>query len=270
MTSPFVSELFIYPIKSCAGIPVPKASVVDRGFRLDRRWMVTDTDGKFLTQRSHPRLALAKLGLESDRLSVTADVMEKVLTPAEIFEGDSVEVEVWKSRVRALRGTREIEEWFSTLLDQPCLVVHMPDSSIRPIRPDYAKRGEHIAFSDAFPFLLISQASLDDLNRRLVVPLPMNRFRPNIVVGNCGAYAEDNWKEIRIGSIPLTVAKPCARCATTTVDQETGSKSAEPLRTLATYRNVNGDVMFGQNLIHRASGVLHVGDPLEITTVSKR
>lgn len=266
MTAPFVTELFIYPIKSCGGIAVPEAAIVDRGFRFDRRWMITDTNGTFLTQRSHPRLALARVSLVEDRISITSNGLNSAHIPVEIREGKSVEVEVWQNRVRALRGNPEVEEWFSTLLGQPCWVVHMPQESIRPVRPDYATHGEHIAFSDAFPFLLLSRASLDDLNLRLPNPIPMNRFRPNIILGGCGPYAEDTWKEIRIGSVPFTVAKPCARCVTTTVDQATGKKSDEPLRTLATYRNVDGEVMFGQNLLHRSPGTIRAGDMVEITT----
>ncbi|MEX2116626.1 MAG: MOSC N-terminal beta barrel domain-containing protein [Bacteroidota bacterium] len=257
-----VSELNIYPIKSCGGIAVREAVVVERGFEYDRRWMVTDRNGMFLTQRNHPKLALAATELSGGRVVLSAPNLDQVQIPLELSEGESIPVEVWKSRVNALRGPREADEWFSTLLGLPCLLVHMPSNALRPVSHASASKTDHIAFSDAFPVLLISEASLDDLNGRLAQPVPMNRFRPNIVVRGCGPYEEDTWKDLRIGSIQFLGPKPCDRCSTTTVDQSTGIRGAEPLRTLATYRNRNGDILFGQNLIHKAHGILRVGDIL--------
>jgi uncharacterized protein YcbX len=136
----------------------------------------------------------------------------------------------------------------------------MADQVVRPANPAFAPPGARVSFADGFPFLLISEESLADLNGRLAVPLPMNRFRPNLVVAGCEPYAEDGWKEIRIGDVKLRVVKPCERCLVTTTDQATGERGKEPLRTLATYRKVGNDVMFGQNVVHENTGELRVGD----------
>jgi len=257
-----VSALNIYPIKSCGGMSVKEAVVVERGFQYDRRWMVTDRNGMFLTQRNHPKLSLAVTRMKDGHFAISAPDHEEVQIPLEPRDGEKIPVEVWGSRVDALRGSREADEWFSSLLGLPCLLVFMPSTAIRPVSHSSAMKTDHIAFSDAFPFLLISEASLEDLNGRLEQPVPMNRFRPNIVIRGCGPYEEDTWHELQIGSLPFLAAKPCDRCTTTTVDQATGVKGVEPLRTLANYRNRNGDVLFGQNLIHKFHGVLRIGDIL--------
>lgn len=257
-----VSELNIYPIKSCGGISVREAAVVERGFQYDRRWMVTDRNGMFLTQRNHPKLALAVTSLNGNHILITSSNLDQVRIPLELPEGETIPVEVWGSQVNALRGPKEADGWFSVLLGHPCLLVHMPSTAIRTVSHSSALKSDHIAFPDAFPFMLLSEASLDDLNGRLAEPVPMNRFRPNIVVRGCAPYEEDTWRDLRIGSLPFLGAKPCARCTTTTVDQATAVKGVEPLQTLASYRNRNGDVLFGQNLLHRAKGVLRIGDIL--------
>jgi uncharacterized protein YcbX len=140
----------------------------------------------------------------------------------------------------------------------------MPERVVRPADPAYAPPGTRVSFADAFPFLLTSEESLRDLNQRLPQPLPMNRFRPNLVVTGDRPYEEDDWRDIQIGDIPMQVVKPCGRCVVTTTDQSTGIRGQEPLRTLATYRKRSGDAMFGQNLVHRNSGQLRVGDPVRI------
>ena len=140
----------------------------------------------------------------------------------------------------------------------------MPEEILRPVNPDYAREGDIVSFADAFPLLLISQASLDDLNSKLAVPVPMNRFRPNIVINGCGAFDEDGWKKIRVGNMVFHVMKPCGRCVTTTVDQSTGVQGKEPLATLSKYRKVDGKVLFGQNVIPEKRGMVHVGDVVEV------
>jgi hypothetical protein len=140
----------------------------------------------------------------------------------------------------------------------------MPESTFRPVNSHYATDNEQVSFTDGFPFLLISEASLQDLNKRLDEPVPMNRFRPNLVVSGCEAFAEDSWRQIRIGSISFNVVKPCERCVITTVDQALGIRGKEPLQTLSQYRRQNGKILFGQNLIHTSLGALQVGDSVEI------
>jgi len=156
-------------------------------------------------------------------------------------------------------------EWFTRLLGVRSQLVYMPDDVVRPVDPTYGVSTDRVSFADGFPFLLISQESLDDLNRRLAVPLPMNRFRPNLVVSGCAPFAEDGWPGFAAGGVEFRVVKPCARCVITTTDQATGERGREPLRTLATYRNVGGKVMFGQNVIHRGTGSLELGNRVELT-----
>lgn len=170
-------------------------------------------------------------------------------------------VEVWGDRCLAWSMGNDARIWFSTMLGTPCELVYMPDESDRPTDHGAFGRENQVSFADSYPFLLISEASLADLNQRLDTPIPMNRFRPNLVVSGCDAFSEDHWTEIRIGNVPFQVAKSCSRCTIPTVDQATGKRSPEPLKTLATYRHWDGQIWFGQNLIHHTLGTLNVGDP---------
>lgn len=261
----FLSELHVYPIKSAAGIPLDSARVDARGIHLDRRWMVVDESEKFVSQREAPRLALVKVSIGPDNLIVEAPGMSPLEVPLIPEGGKRTPATVWGDVVECLRVSEEADRWFGKFLGARCRLVYLPDDSVRPVDPDYGWPGDRVGLADGFQFLLISEASLDDLNGRLEDPLPMNRFRPNLVVRGCEAFAEDGWRKIRVGEVTLRVVKPCARCVITTVDQATATKGKEPLRTLATYRKSGGKVLFGQNLIHdSASGSLHVGDAVEV------
>jgi uncharacterized protein YcbX len=174
-------------------------------------------------------------------------------------------VEVWGDECKAIPASPAAHEWMSQYLGMDCRVVYMPEDSIRLVNPKYAiAPTDHVSFADGFPFLLISQASLDDLNQRLETPLPMNRFRPNFVVSGCTSFAEDTWKRIRIGTMEFHLVKPCARCIVTTVDQQTADRGQEPLRTLAQYRMQDGKILFGQNLVAVGVGQVSVGDAVEV------
>lgn len=264
MASAVVSELNIFPVKSCRGISVRQATVVERGFRYDRRWMIADQTGTFLTQREHPRLSLIRTSLGADTCTLSTNGFEPLEIPLELTEGTAVSATIWGDSVRALSAEPAANEWISTFLGIPARLLFMPDESIRPVDPEYAFNNEHVHFADGFPFLLLSESSLEDLNTRLSSPVPMNRFRPNMVVKDCGPYAEDSWEMISIGAVRFRVAKPCGRCAITTVDQDQGTKEEEPLRTLATYRNHAGSVNFGQNLIHLNRGIIRIDDAVNL------
>ena len=259
-----LSELIVYPIKSAKGIPLPSARVVERGLEHDRRWMVVDDHNKFLTQRTHPRMALMEVQLRPDHLALTAPGMEELTVPCALKDPESLQVRVWDDSIEAESAGAHAGRWLSRFLGTPCKLVHLPDRSVRHANPKYAKTASPLSFADAFPFLLISEASLADLNARLEQPVPMNRFRPNLVVRGCRAFEEDEWKEFQIGSVTFTVAKPCSRCTVPSVDQATGVRGKEPIRTLETYRSREGKVFFGQNLVHRGTGVLAVGDSLRV------
>ncbi len=269
-----LSGIYTYPIKSCAALSHTSAPLDDRGLPYDRRWMITDPDGMFFTQRELPALALIQPGVEPDSLTLNAPGMQPMRVPLAYAGQTTRQVEVWGDVCDAWDEGDALAEWLSDYLGTKSRLVRMTDAFVRPVDPRYAPQPARTAFSDGFPLLIVSEASLDDLNRRLVErgkqPVPMSRFRPNLVVSDSTAYAEDDWKVVTIGGVTLDVVKPCARCATITVDQATGSvpDSAEPLATLNTYRKMNGKVYFAQNAIHRAPGSVRIGDALQISEAS--
>ncbi|QDG49355.1 MOSC domain-containing protein [Persicimonas caeni] len=259
-----ISSLHIYPVKSAAGVEVDAARVTDRGFAHDRRWMVVAPDGTFITQRSHPKLALVRPSLGGGELRLERAGAAPLVVPAELGRGAELEVEVWGERCKALDAGDEAGRWFGEELGTDCRLVFMPESTRRAVDPKHGGADDIVSFADGYPFLLIEQASLEDLNGRLDAPVPMDRFRPNIVVDGAEAFAADDWERVRIGKVEFRVAKPCDRCVVTTIDQATGEKGKEPLRTLATYRREGSKVLFGQNLIQQNEGVVRVGDRLEV------
>jgi uncharacterized protein YcbX len=260
----YLSSLHVYPIKSCGGIAVGEWDVDERGLRHDRRWMLVDGTGCFMSQRQLSRMALIKVRIEPEGLVVDAPGMSPLAVPFRPESRQPLLARVWDDLVETETVGDDADRWFSEFLGVRCRLVHLPDGSIRPVDPDYGEPGDRVGLADGFPFLLISEGSLADLNARLERPLPMNRFRPNLVVAGCAPFAEDAWSLLRIGPITLRVVKPCARCAITTVDQRTGVGGKEPLRTLATFRRNGTKVLFGQNLVHDETGTMRVGDPVEV------
>jgi uncharacterized protein len=257
-----LTALHVYPIKSAGGCSVRDWRVDSFGLRYDRRWMVVDRSGQFITQRTHPRLALVRPTIDGDTMRVAASGMPVLELPLDPTPGVTTMAVVWRDTCEAVWTGERPAAWFSEALGTPCSLVHMPVDTIRPADPAFAPPGVRVSFADAFPFLLISEESLADLNARLPASLPMNRFRPNLVIGGRGPYVEDSLGAFRLGEIEFRVVKPCDRCVVTTTDQETTERGVEPLRTLATYRKVGGEVMFGQNVIHLGTGRLSVGAPL--------
>ena len=266
MSSIHVTALSIFPLKSAAGIALDAAQVEPRGFRHDRRFMVVNAEGHFLTQRELPRLALIGVSVSDESLQLKApDMPLLVICMPDNTDhhsgGKSLRVLIWGDHCDALALSPAADAWLSRFLGTPCRLVYMPDQSRRPIKPAYSTPGDHVSFADGFPFLILSEESLADLNSRLPSPLPMNRFRPNIVVAGGGAFVEDGWREIQIGEVAFRVVKPCARCTIPGVDQDTAVVTPkEPLLTLAGYRKQGHGVMFGQNAIADGLGTLRVGD----------
>lgn len=259
-----VTDLYVYPIKSAAGTRVEDARVTQTGFAHDRRWMVVAPDGTFLTQRTQPRMALIRPRILGDRLLVSAPGMEDLDMPLTLERGEDMRVCIWGDTPTALRWSPRGRAWMSTFLEGSYEPVYLPDERARQVDLDFARPGDRVGFADGYPFLIISEASLQDLNARMDVALPMNRFRPSVVVAGCAAFAEDGWESVRIGEIPMHIVKPCARCVTTTVDQATGVTAGEPLRTLARYRRRGKGLMFGQNAVHDRLGVIRVGDTVRL------
>ena len=260
-----LSALNIYPIKSARGIPLAEWAVDEFGLRYDRRWMVVGESGLFLSQRSHPRLALVVPSIGDGMLQIDAPGMPTLETPLQPHDTVTTSVTVWRDTCAGTWLGDRAAEWFSSFLKLPCMLVHMADRVVRPADAAFAPNGTRVSFADGFPFLIVSEESLVDLNGRLSEPVAMNRFRPNLVAAGAEPFAEDTWKVIEIGGIRLRMVKPCDRCLVTTTDQTTGQRGKEPLRTLATYRKVNGEVMFGQNAVHQSTGHLRVGDPIVIS-----
>jgi uncharacterized protein YcbX len=260
-----VSALYIYPIKSCRGISVQGCRLDALGPYLDRRFMLIDERGVYITQRTEPRLARVAVSIHPTAFSVSASGMRALKLPlSQRDDGASIEVEVWEYNGPALDAGAEAGEWFSEFLGRPCRLVRCDMTQTRRVDPEYAPEPAYTAFSDGFPELLLSQASLDDLGRRASQVFAVERFRPNIVLAGAQAYEEDSWQEIRIGAIPFDVVKPCARCVITTLDPVTGEGGVEPLATLATYRKQGKGVMFGQNCVHRELGTIRVGDAVSV------
>jgi uncharacterized protein YcbX len=252
-------------VKSAAGIALDRAEVDEFGIRFDRRWMVVDAGGSFMTQREHPRLALIRTSIAQDRLVLSLRGMpdlELPLVPTDTAEREIVTV--WRDQVPALPQGAEAARWLSEGLSTPCRLVFLPRDVIRPVRVGDVVSPARVGFADAFPFLLVTGEALDALNARLEQAVSIDRFRPNIVVAGATPHAEDRWQRIRIGEIAFDVVKPCSRCVTITVDPHTGKPGSEPLRTLAGYRMEGRDVNFGQNLVHLSRGWLQVGDEVEV------
>lgn len=261
----FVSALYVYPIKACRGVRVEQWSVVERGFDADRRWMIVDAAGDFVTQREVPRLALVTTELDGDgpSLHVRASGLSPLTLPRRHETDTARTVRIWDDQSVGCVH-REGSAWFSAFLGAPHELVYMPDAQRRAVNPKRAQSGDIVSFADAYPFLLISEASLTELNRRLAKPVPMERFRPNIVVSGIEAFAEDHFTHVQLGALSFRGVKRCDRCSVTTVDIETGETSLEPMRTLATFRRQDSKVWFGMNLIHDGLGTLRVGDTVSV------
>lgn len=261
-----LSEIWIYPVKSLGGIRLTKAQTEEKGLQFDRRWMIIDENNVFITQRAFTQMALIDVELKSDGLRIfnrhTPD--DDLLVPFEPVSGEIVTVTVWDDTTEGTTVSAEADKWLSRQLGLNLRLVMMPEAAERKADARYAKHDENVSFADGFPYLVISQASLDELNSRLAEPITMRRFRPNFVIAGTAPFAEDEWKHIRIGNLHFEVVKPCARCVLTTINPETAAKSAEPLKTLATYRRVGNKILFGQNVTAQDFGEIREGDEVTV------
>ena len=262
-----LSDLYIYPIKSLGGICLAEARLEERGLAHDRRWMLIDDRG-FLTQRQLPQMARLSVSLRSDHLEVIGpNCLSPLTVPlAPPSKSASLTVSVWGDESVAWPVGADADAWFSEALGRDCSLVYMPDESERQAVGKVSGRPQPVSFADGYPALLIGQASLDDLNRRLAAPVPMNRFRPNVVFTGGEPYEEDRWHAFRIGEVSCWAEKPCARCTMVTVDQVTAERGKEPLATLARYRQQENKVMFGQNILYEPGKTVRVGDVIRVET----
>lgn len=262
-----IASLHVYPVKSLGGISLDTSRVEARGLLGDRRWMLVDENDQFLTQRTFAEMALLKVqSMDETGLTLRDAAGETIQVPSRP-EGERRTVRVWKSEVDAIRVSDAADAWFTERLGQTARLVYMPDDSFRPTHPDFTRPGDQVSFADAFPVLVISQTSLDDLNARLETPIPMNRFRGNLIVEGSEPYAEDAWTGFTVGGVRYRYVKHCGRCRVTTTDQETAEVGIEPLRTLATYRREGNNVIFGTYFVPESEGQIRVGDALEIDPI---
>ena len=260
-----LSSIIYYPIKACRGFEVESWNIERMGLEDDRRMMVVTPEGEFLTQREFPKLALVTPTLKDGILTLSAPDFESIQLSIRTT-GFSWPVNIWKSKgVQAIDQGEEAVEWFSEWLGLSVRLVHIADGYKRIVSQQYAiNEDDHTGFADGYPILLTSEESLGDLNSRLETPLPMNRFRPNIVVRGCDSFTEDTWNQIQIGDVKLAIVKPCARCVVTTIDKGTLERNKEPLKTLGRYRKHALGAIFGQNVIPLNRGRLRLGMNVEI------
>ena len=256
-----LSEIWIYPVKSLGGFRVPAATVSEKGLQNDRRWMLINEEGKFLTQRALPLMALFKVRRDGAQLVVSWERDEIELAPP---VGPSRDAVIWNDTVVVSEANAHYHRWFSERLGTACRLVAFPEENPRLIDSAYRRAHENVSLADGYPLLIIGQASLDDLNGRLDAPVPMNRFRPNLVFTGGVPYEEDGWKNFRVGGNAFAGVKPCARCVLTTVDQETGTTGKEPLLTLSRYRKKNEKIYFGLNVIPLEQKEIHEGDEIYV------
>ncbi len=286
-----ISEINIYPIKSLKAISLEGAVVEKRGLRFDRRWMLTDRDGMFFTQRETPKMATIAVRVDSGQLIVESETAGTLTIPFEPDRATRQNVVGWQSEVAGEVYTGEVSEWFSDVLGRSCQLVLMPESSERHVSEQFDRGDDIVSFADGYPLMMLGEGSLAEVNERLhdryrgdeygeKLPLPMNRFRPNLVVRGSDPFAEDRWAKIRVGEAIFRVVKPCGRCVMTTVDQARGEfDGKEPLKTMATFRMAKdvfpntfeelgqtaNAVLFGENLIPENPGAtIRVGDEVEV------
>lgn len=271
-----LASVHIYPLKAGRAVDLSESVVEPWGLAGDRRWLLVDSDCRFISQREHAPMARVTVRYgPAAGIAVTADghpplwVAVPGAGPAREADPEMLKVSVWRSTVLAAAAGPEADAWFSCYLGEPVRLVYLDDPTRRAVDPEFGSDGDVVSFADGYPLLATSTGSLDQLGEWLTAagerPVPMNRFRPNVVLSGFEPWAEDRWRRVRIGSVSFRVAKPCGRCVVTTTDQATGERGTQPLKILGRKRRFGQALVFGQNLIPDSRGVIRVGDPVEIT-----
>lgn len=258
-----VTGLFVHPIKSCRGIAVTEARVTRRGLANDRRYMVTDDTGRFVSQREEPSMATIVTTLEPGALVVEARGHAPLRLPLGLDAGERRDVSVWRHQGPAIVHDAG-SAWFSKVLGRALWLAYQPDDAIRAVNPERGQPGDQVSFADGYPLLLASEASLADLSARVGAPVSMRRFRPNVVIDGDAPFVEDRMARFSLGAIRFRNLKPCDRCSIPALDPDTGERGVEPTRSLAKYRTHDGAVWFAVNLVPDDEGVLRVGDPVTV------
>lgn len=268
----FVSALRLYPLKGARGTSVEQMDFAEIGPRWDRRWMVVRPNGDFVTQRDLPKLATVRASVEGDvgapadaiTLTLVAPGIDRLLLRPGCY-GAPMRVHIWDSSLTVPTAPNSVSRWLSTVLDGDFRLVFMDENVRRPVDSAYAE-GHHVSFADGYPSLIVGEGSVQELGRRVGREIPVERFRPNVVVAGAAPHAEDQWRRLEIADMTFSGVKLCARCKVTTVNQDDGTldPDSEPLRTLALYRRIEGLVYFGTNLVHHGNGSIKVGDEVKV------
>ena len=263
-----LASIHIYPMKAARAVDLDESAVEPWGLAGDRRWLLVDEDGRFVSQREEPSLARVVVTPLTGTISVSSAGFPAHQVAAPAASAPMPKVTVWGSTVLAAAAGPDGDEWFSAYLGRPVRLVYLDDPTRRPVDPEYGRDGDVVSFADGYPLLLTSTASLDELGRWLTEdggqPVPMTRFRPNAVVAGAPPWAEDRWRRIRMGAVEFRVVKPCGRCVVTTTDQITGEGGSQPLKMLGRRRRVGQQLVFGQNMIPDGPGVIRAGDQVEV------
>ncbi|WP_030753638.1 MOSC domain-containing protein [Streptomyces griseus] len=272
MIDPVLRSVHVHPVKSLRALSLAEAEVQPWGLAHDRRWAVVDAKGTVMTQRRHPRMALVSAApLPDGGLRLAAPGREPLTVPVPV-PATTLTMDIFDQAVETVPAGEAAAAWFSAWLEEDARLVHLdaPEHR-RPVDPAYALPGETVSLADGYPLLIAASASLDALNALIAEgdhahegPLPMSRFRPNLVVDGTAPWAEDGWTRLSVGEVTFRVAKPCGRCVVTTTDQATAERGKEPLRTLGRHRKLDGRLVFGQNLVPEHTGTVRVGDPVKI------
>ena len=263
-----LASIHIYPLKAARAVNLDESRVEPWGLAGDRRWLLVDEDGRFISQREEPSLARVVVSRGPGRIRVSADDRTGLVIAEPPAGAALLKASVWSSTLLAAAAGPEPDAWFSAYLGRPARLVYLDDPTRRPVDPEYGRDGDVVSFADGYPLLLTSVGSLGELGDWLAadgeLPVPMTRFRPSVVVTGASPWAEDHWRRVRIGPVPFRVAKPCGRCVVTTTNQVTGERGRQPLKMLGRRRRFGQELVFGQNLIPEAGGVIRVGNPVEV------
>lgn len=259
-----VKSLHIYPIKSLQGIQLNTVTLVDYGFQYDRQWMLVDTENKFISQRTVPNMITLKPQISGDKLLVHGQNNQSIQLDLNNRSNSNIEVSIWKDTVHASLEDQNINDWFSQQLGITCKLVKLATKQDRFVDDNFAKNKETVGFADGFPLLVVSHSNIELLNSKLDTPVDMNRFRPNIVIDGLAAHEEDKLQSIIINNIEIKLVKPCERCQVPSIDQQTGEKRGDILRSLIKYRQFNKRIYFGMNGLHQSNGVIQVGQAIQV------
>lgn len=262
MAEPFVQALFVYPIKALRGVALDAVEATPLGLRHDRRMVLVDPQGRFVTRRELPALARMQVELHTDAIEVI-DGASRLRVPLDPTGPAHLDVTVWRTTTRAVAVSAEADDFFSSAMGRRLRLAYMPEAHARPVNPARVPGGR-VSFADGYPVLVVTQAAVDAVSADVGAPMSVHRFRPNVVLGGAPAYAEDDWPGFSVGSVGLRHVKPCGRCVVITQDPDTGAGAKEPLRTLARTRTRDGEVVFGQNAMLSGAGWLRNGDPVRV------